>query len=771
MLGMSFKPLHTNLPDLSARADLKSPISNTSERPTQLDTATDTAIMSDTCTETKSSPSILTDPSAEGNHDLTASISTQCDTVIENVIMPETATATEPKSPPTDLFSPRALENIEAGTSDTWNMPTQYESDSDSDIQTVILSSQKDPSTTPNASSGDPSSGTKLDTSSIDSLDTNPESPPSALFNTSAYENSESKTSTTPDVSTQYDSDSDVQTVLLCDDTSENEANTPQNLSSNQEELNTISSTPSDDSPDDSSDDSSVGSSSGSSNSSSGAKSESSSVESVDTSPKCPHIALFNPSSQENCEFQTSTTSEKSTQYDSDSDSDVQTVIMCDNPFENEANTPQNSSSSQKEHDTKSSTSSGHSSDDSSAGSSSGSSDSSSAVKSESSPFDGIDTSPKSPHIALFDPSSQDNCEFQTSTTSEKSTRYDSDSDSDVQTVVLCDDTSQNDTNTLQNSSSSQKEPDAIPSTSSDDCSDDSSVGSSSWASDSSCGAKSESSSIDSFDTSSRHDSESEEEEPPKGSQILAAYASPLRDRQRIRTSCDSIHDPGRWQVDPDGFINEKYRAGGPFLCSLPETILNLKGSSPLMAVLENISLHKMIFSVLEEYQVNASSIKIKRCQYEFWPILQPLATLIITATRDTFSDDWVQACREIWRRLSEHELGHINVEISDPTLHNPFNFWPVEKNHPYFLKHMDVMERITNELHLKDLLNVGAFRMATTSDVKDSEVFMSLTVNFKSELDWRGPREQIVSILEELKLPMVGVVVQKGKMWGGSWS
>ncbi|CRL21257.1 unnamed protein product [Penicillium camemberti] len=488
---------------------------------------------------------------------------------------------------------------------------------------------------------------------------------------------------------------------------------------------------------------------------------------------KSPSVDLFSPPAQENLEAGTGATWDMSAHYDSDSDSDIQTVILCDSPSESDS--PQISSSSQKEPNTISSTSSDDSpddsSDDSSVGCSSGSSNSSSGAKSESSSVGSVDTSPKSPHVALFDPSSQENCEFQTSTTSERPTQYDSDSDSDVQTVILCDNTSENSTNTLQNSSSSQKEPNTISSTSPDDSPDDSSVGSSSWASDSSCGAKSESSSIDSFDTSSRHDSESEEEEPPKGSQMLAAYASPLRDGHRIRTSCDSIHDLGRWKVDPDGFINERHRAGGPFLCSLPETILDLKGSSPLMAVLENISLHKMIFSVLEEYQVNASSIKIKRCQYEFWPILQPLATLIITATRDTFSDDWVQACREIWRRLSEQELGHINVEISDPTLHSPFHLWPVEKTHPYFPKHMDVMERITNELHLTDLLNVGAFRIGTTSDVKDSEVFMFLTVNFKSELDWRGPREQIVSILEELKLPMVGVVVQKGKMWGGSWS
>lgn len=51
---------------------------------------------------------------------------------------------------------------------------------------------------------------------------------------------------------------------------------------------------------------------------------------------------------------------------------------------------------------------------------------------------------------------------------------------------------------------------------------------------------------------------------------MLAVYSSPIRDRQRIQTSCDSIHDLRRWLLDPDEFINEIYRAGGALLCSLP---------------------------------------------------------------------------------------------------------------------------------------------------------------------------------------------------------
>ncbi|OQE17715.1 hypothetical protein PENFLA_c023G00454 [Penicillium flavigenum] len=376
-----------------------------------------------------------------------------------------------------------------------------------------------------------------------------------------------------------------------------------------------------------------------------------------------------------------------------------------------------------------------------------------------------IATQPKSPSIDLFGPPAQRDIEVTNSVAPDMSTPYDS--YSDIQTVILCDSPSENDTSMLQSSSSDQKEPSTISNTSSDDPDNDfsdSSSGDSSWTvPDSSSGAKSESSSIDSFGTSSQQDFESEEEEQPRGSQNLAAYASAIRDGKRIRTSCDSVDDPGRWHVDSDGFINEKYRAGGPFLCSLPKTILTLKGSPPLYTVLETISLHKMIFSVLE-YKVNASSVTIKKCQYEFWPIIEPLPTLIITATRDTFSDAWVQACRKIWRHLSENQLGHINVEISDPALHHQFRAWPQDSKHPIYPIQRDVMRRIRTEVDLTGWVDFGVSCIGTTPDVKDSEMVMLLNVHFKSDRDWRAPRDQIISILENFKLPMVGVLIQKSK-------
>jgi hypothetical protein len=97
-------------------------------------------LSSNTCTGTKPSPSTLTDPFVKGNRELKTGTFMQCDTVVENVIVPETSTTTEPKSPSVDLFSPPTQENLETGTIATWDMPAQY--DSDSNIQTVILCDQ-----------------------------------------------------------------------------------------------------------------------------------------------------------------------------------------------------------------------------------------------------------------------------------------------------------------------------------------------------------------------------------------------------------------------------------------------------------------------------------------------------------------------------------------------------------------------------------------------------------------------------------------------------
>ncbi|KAJ5169899.1 uncharacterized protein N7500_002682 [Penicillium coprophilum] len=445
-----------------------------------------------------------------------------------------------------------------------------------------------------------------------------------------------------------------------------------------------------------------------------------------------------------------------------DSDNDPKSVILCDNPFDH--NTLHTSKSKREGPSTPVRT---HF-DDTSGDYYSGGSGGAFSVKSETSSIADLDKRSESRPIVLFNESAQDNHEVKNRASLDTLTQ--DDSGSAVQIVIPCDNTPESDPKTLDIASSSQKEPSTSSDAPSCESADDFSVKSSADYSSIPYGAKYQTSSIDSFDNSSQHDSASEDDEIPQGSQRVAAYASPLQNGRRIRTSCDSIYDLGRWQVDPDGFINEKHRAGGPYLCSLPVTILDLEAGSPLWTVCETVSFIKTILSILEQYGINASSVKIKRCENKHDPEIQPVATLIINATRDTFSNAWVQACRRIWKHLFENNLGHINVEISDPIIHYPFRVLPMGLQDRVRSIHGALIQRIEHDVDLTDCLHYGAMRIGNTKDTKDSEVVMLLKVDFESQRDWRGPRDQIVSILDEFKLPIVGVLIVKGRMWGASF-
>ncbi|KAJ5779793.1 hypothetical protein N7457_007513 [Penicillium paradoxum] len=342
------------------------------------------------------------------------------------------------------------------------------------------------------------------------------------------------------------------------------------------------------------------------------------------------------------------------------------------------------------------------------------------------------------------------------------------DCDPEPATVVSCDMSSIDDSNTLDDVDSTDKRPKVKSSTGSVDLSDGFSPMAAKVFSD----GVPDSCSLGTCVSSVENDSESdpEEERHPMGSQNEAAYASPIRDGQRVRTSCDSIDDTGRWHVDPDGFINEKNRAGGPYLCSLPVKMLGLNGVDPLWTMFQNFKLNGMIISTLTHYKINAISMKIKKCQYDFDPEVQRMPNLLITATRDKFSDDWVNACREVWKHLSDNELGHVNVEIADPAVHSlrPFRVWTIGLCEPLYSVYHDVTSRISTEVDLTGFLSMSGLRVGHSPKRKDSEPFILINVKYQSNKDWRGVREQIVSILDDFNVPMVGVLILKGRMWGG---
>ncbi|CAI7596084.1 unnamed protein product, partial [Penicillium glandicola] len=253
----------------------------------------------------------------------------------------------------------------------------------------------------------------------------------------------------------------------------------------------------------------------------------------------------------------------------------------------------------------------------------------------------------------------------------------------------------------------------------------------------------------------------------PRGSQSVCAYASPVQGGCRTRTSCDRNDDTGRWRVEPDGFINEARRAGGPYLFPLPAVKLRLKLDDPLSEILEDYTLVRPIISILTEHGISIRSMKLRKCEYDFFNEGDYLPTLILSATRDTFDDSWVRASRQIWRHLSNVGLGQINVEISDLEI-LPYFFSPMRKTDRVWPVYMEILQRIQAEFDVTDMIGLRVIRMGTTDSGEKLPLTVNMDVRYDSNRDWRNTRDDIVKLLDDMDLPMVGVIITKGKNWRG---
>ncbi|OQE83427.1 hypothetical protein PENNAL_c0032G05952 [Penicillium nalgiovense] len=393
--------------------------------------------------------------------------------------------------------------------------------------------------------------------------------------------------------------------------------------------------------------------------------------------------------------------------------------------------------------------------------------------------------------VILWNPAAKNDCDMvsvddpKEDSTTQPSIPWDtsSQSGSDADTVIPGEPTAENDADTVSPNNSGSEEfgavsgdciqgyPDVKKSDASDSSSDDGSDSSSQDCSDTFSPAGPRSLSPTSSTSSQAAldiDDDDDDDEPTrsKGSHNICAYASPVQDGRRIRTSCDSNDDIGIWHVEPDGFINEAKRVGGPYLCCFPVKMQKLKHDDPLVDILEDYVLLQKIISTLTEHDIHPISMKLRECQskIDFFN-LRP--TFIVSATRDTFDDSWILACRQIWRHFSDADLGQVNVEISDPEIYAR-SLWPVQTSDPVWPVHDELQRRMIAEINLTDTCAIMTVHVGTTQKREKMPLAVLMVVRYQSNRDWRNTRDLIVNILDDLNLPMVGVVITKGQVLRG---
>ncbi|KAJ5177386.1 uncharacterized protein N7500_000085 [Penicillium coprophilum] len=363
----------------------------------------------------------------------------------------------------------------------------------------------------------------------------------------------------------------------------------------------------------------------------------------------------------------------------------------------------------------------------------------------------------------LFDDSSEKKPSSQSVSISDTSSQ----SDSEAETVVLCNPAANHDLDTVSpnnlvpeelsalSGNCTQENPNAksreTPDSASDDDSDTfSPVGPRSLSSASS--------------RSSQAPLDIDDDEPniSKGSHYICAYASPVQNGHRIRTSCDRNDDTGIWHVEPDGFINEARRAGGPYLCAFPVQMRKLKPEDPLRDLVEDCFILRKISSILEEHNIRPLYMRLRECQHtkDFFNFVP---TLIFSAIRTTVDNSWILACRQIWKHFSDIGLGQVNIEISDLDV-NTFFYRPMQESDPIWPVHGELKRKIMATVDLTDMTMLTAGPVGMSQDEEKLLRAVVMCVKYQSNRDWRNTRDQIVHILDEFNLPMVGVIIMKGE-------
>jgi hypothetical protein len=213
--------------------------------------------------------------------------------------------------------------------------------------------------------------------------------------------------------------------------------------------------------------------------------------------------------------------------------------------------------------------------------------------------------------------------------------------------------------------------------------------------------------------------------------------------------------------------VNEDFRAGGPYLCSVPVLSVPWPGNHQHQALNES-DLFESVHTILNRWSVELQSYHLCGRQSKRDPEQTPIPTILILAKKLQLDFKWLEACREIHSLLVSNAMAEVSVEIADERAFRRILCFPVRSNDGIFPLWDSVCSAILNELNLEDMKCIECFRLGTDRDPLNNPPTVMVTVAKSSTRDWKQVREQIVSILNRFKLPSVAIAIAKGTIQRG---
>ncbi|KAJ5094395.1 hypothetical protein N7456_010256 [Penicillium angulare] len=227
-------------------------------------------------------------------------------------------------------------------------------------------------------------------------------------------------------------------------------------------------------------------------------------------------------------------------------------------------------------------------------------------------------------------------------------------------------------------------------------------------------------------------------------------------------SSCTSIFS-GDLDVDTEGFLQSRFRAGGPVLCSLPGFIGRL-GAEILS---HDDEIHDITADILHKYNIHYIQLhltgRIPIIRTENQPI--PTVFVLIRHQSPPKSSQWRQIARIIHKRLAS-QFPEISVELMDENLAIKTNCSPVPHGHSVVPKWRQICDSILNTLNISEWTGIALWRYGVEYNASDDRITLIVSVLESATGPFNNSARRIRSILTAANERDIDVLFLKSERW-----
>lgn len=225
-------------------------------------------------------------------------------------------------------------------------------------------------------------------------------------------------------------------------------------------------------------------------------------------------------------------------------------------------------------------------------------------------------------------------------------------------------------------------------------------------------------------------------------------------------TSSTSSPFDGPVVVDKTGFLRSAFRAGGPYLCSLPartvwtgrhygaETVYQMEGYAK---------------QVLRDLHLQYRDVQLVGRHSKIDPEPEQITTMLVRMPNLPQPELWYRAAREISQVLLRHHHHGISVEVIETDLFNGIYCSPVESSHSIFPKWKNLAQEIVARCSNKhEWIGLDCFRYGTNSQRCSNPVTVIIRVHNTCETSFVTAARYVHGILAAFGEAEVDVLFTK---------